>query len=90
MHMVTFTPFRKRNELISKLAKDNPNSVNWEEKVYSCSNDNNMLCKQQYGFRSGKSTSRAIFYVLEIVYNKWNMKLNRLYICGCCMHVRYY
>ena len=56
MHMVTFTPFRKRNELFSKLPKDNPNSVNSvsiteklvHEQVYCCFNDNNILCKQQY------------------------------------------
>ena len=44
------------------------------EQVYSYFNDNNMLFKQQYGFRPGKSTSHAIFDVLESVFEDWKKK----------------
>ena len=36
---------------------------------------NNILSKNQYGFRRGLSTSLAIFDVLKILYENWNDKL---------------
>ena len=47
--------------------------------LYSYFNENNILFKEQYGFRPGKSTSHAIFDVLKVLYENWN---NRMYT-GC-------
>ena len=45
------------------------------DQVYSYFDDNNILFEKQYGFRTGKSTSHAIFDVLQILYDNWNNKL---------------
>ena len=44
-------------------------------KYYTYFDENNILFKQQYGFRSGKGTPHAIFDVLQILYEHWNNKL---------------
>ena len=45
------------------------------EQVYTYFNSNNILSSQQYGFRTGMSTSLAIFDVLKLLYSNWNDKL---------------
>ena len=45
------------------------------EQVYEYFDRNNILCKMQYGFHPGMSTSHAIFDVLKTLYANWNQKL---------------
>ena len=50
--------------------------------MYSYLEFNNLLCKNQYGFRRELSTSQAIFDVLKIMYEKWNDRM-----CTGCIFV---
>ena len=43
---------------------------------------NNILHQNQHGFRSGKSTSTAIFDMLKLLYANWSEKL-----CSCCIYI---
>ena len=43
---------------------------------------NNILHTNQHGFRSGKSTTTAIFDMLKILYENWNKKL-----ISCCVYI---